>query len=225
MRFAVAITMALAVLPLGAQASTQEKIGSWLLSCPADGPCLMRLDKPIAEKVGAVANLEVMRQGRALVPVITLRGVPNDLLAAAAVAGKASVQVRFPGAPPETLDCVASSIGALCAPDEDAAPRLASALTTARSVTLRLTASLSGMQPLPVQQQSLALSGTAEGLRRLRSAGATPVPEPITELAAESPAALIASADRWLKAAGYKNGVAGLQALLQQYRPPAEAVR
>lgn len=216
------MVIGLLMMPPGAWAARntaqQETIGSWVVSCAADGRCLMRFAKPFVDRNGITGNLEVMKQSRSLVPVVTLRGVPKDLLTAAAVAGKASVSVRFPGAPAETLNCVATNAGGICAPDDDAAPRLAARLVSAPSVTLHLTASLPGMDALPQQHRSLVLSGTAEALDRLRAAGPTSVPPPVTALAPESPAALMATADRLLKAAGYKNGVEGLQSLLDKYR-------
>ena len=76
------------------------------------------------------------------------------------------------------------------------------------------------VNPLPAQEKSLGLFGTAGALARLRAAGPTPVPGPLTTLATQplaAPAGLVALADKALKAAGYQNGVASLQNLFTQY--------
>ncbi|HYZ24476.1 MAG TPA: hypothetical protein VE690_20175 [Rhodopila sp.] len=148
--------------------------------------------------------------------------MPNELLAAAALTGRATVSVLFLGARAADLDCAPTGMGGVCAPSEEAAPHLAAELARARSVTLRLTTVVPGMAPFPEQRRVLSLSRTQDALARLRAAGPTPMPEPATALASQSPAGLAATADRWLKAAGYPDGITGVKALVDRYRGAAK---
>jgi hypothetical protein len=182
----------------------------------------MRHSQGFYDKSGITADLEVMARGAFLVPVVTLRGVPNELLAAAALTGRATVSASFPGARGAVLDCAPTSMGGLCAPSEEAAPYLAAELAKAPSVMLTLTTVVPGMAPIPEQRRVLSLSHTQDALARLRAAGPTPVPEPAAAPSTQSTAGLAASADRWLKAAGYPDGVAGVKALVDRYRSTAK---
>jgi hypothetical protein len=126
--------------------------------------------------------------------------------------------MQFGAGPREVLDCGPSAEGYVCAPRDGAADRLAAALPSARSVTVRVTVAISGLKPLPVQEKSLDLTDTGAALTRLRAAGPAPVPGVMTAVPEPSPGALMGMADRALKAAGYPNGVADLQALVAKYR-------
>jgi hypothetical protein len=206
-----------------ARAANQEHIGSWVLSCPSkttgSEPCLLRLEKRFVDKGGITGDLEIQALGKSLVPVLVLRGVPTELLIAASLAGKADASLQFNGGPRQNLTCAPSSVGYICAPDKDTAIKLTSGLPSARSVTVRVSVSVPGLKPLPVREKSLDLTGTNEALTRLRSVGPSQVPSgPITALSTQSPGALMAIADKTLKAAGYSNGLADLQGLLTKYR-------
>ena len=177
----------------------------------------MRFDRRFLDKAGITGDLEVQAQGKTLVPVIALRGLSSEILMAATLAGKTEASIQFAGAPREDLACAASSAGYICAPNDANGAKLAATLPAARSVTVRISVGVAGMSPLPPQEKSLDLAGTNEALARLRAAGPTQVPTAKTELAAQSPAGLMGMADKALKAAGYQNGIAGLEALVAKY--------
>ena len=212
--WALALIMAIGT----ARAATQEHIGSWVLTCPADKPCVLRLEKRFLDKGGITGDLEVQAVGKALVPVLVLRGLPSELMIAAALSGRADASVQFAGGPKVTLGCAPSSVGYMCSPDRDAAHALAAGLPGARSMKLRVEVSVTGLKPLPVQERSLDLTGTSAALDRLRAVGPTQVPGPLEEVTSQSPAALLGMADKALRAAGYQNGVADLQGLLAKYK-------
>ena len=74
------------------------------------------------------------------------------------------------------------------------------------------------MFPVAHAGKSLELTGTAEALARLRAEGPDHrMPSLKTAVAAQSPAGLMGVADRALKAAGYPNGLADLQARLAKF--------
>jgi hypothetical protein len=141
------------------------------------------------------------------VPVIMVRGVPAEMLLAAAAAGKLQASVQFPRAAPVDLPCVVDAVGLLCAPRDEAAPALAAAFIPARSMTVGMSVSVAGSSPLFVKDRSLALAGTQEALARLGAAGA-----PST-----APSGWPSLLDRALKAMGYRHGTADLPALLLEY--------
>jgi hypothetical protein len=219
---AVILALGLMVPASPAAAATQAHIGSWLLTCPAETPapepCILRLEKRFLDEAGITGDLEVRAIGKMLVPVITLRGLSGELLVAAALASKTEASMQFGDGPRETLDCAPSSLGYICAPKDEAAGRLAAGLPSARSLKVRVTVAVSGLKPLPVQEKTLTLAGTDEALEKLRTVEPTRVPSALTPAASQSPAALATMADKALKAAGYPNGIADLQALLAKYR-------
>jgi hypothetical protein len=200
-----------------AAASTPEHVGSWTITCPGGAPCAMRFSKRFFDKSGITGDLEIDAEGDFLVPVLAVRGLSSEVLMAAAMAGKTEASLQFAGGAPETLDCAISESGYICAPNRAAGSKLAAALPAARQVTVRVTVAVIGMSPLPTQEKSLELTGTAEALARLRAEGPTPVPSLKTAVAAQSPAGLMGVADRALKAAGYPNGLADLQARLAKF--------
>ncbi|HBK04657.1 MAG TPA: hypothetical protein DDZ81_02205 [Acetobacteraceae bacterium] len=220
MRTYVLAIATLAAIPVLASAATEQQIGSWVISCP-DGSheCLMRFNKHFLDKAGLTGDLEVQSQGRTLVPVIALRGLSSEILMAASMAGSTDASIQFPGAPRQQLTCNATKAGYICAPDEAAGQQLSAGLATARSVTVRVGLSVAGMSPLPAQEKSLDLSATNEALARLRVVGPSPVPNPVAGdgSAVQSPAGMMGMADKMLKAAGYQQGVSGLQALIAKY--------
>jgi hypothetical protein len=218
MKTVIVLVACLSLVANRAAAATQEQIGSWVLNCAKSEPCLLRAEKRFFDKTGITGELEVLAEGTSLVPVIALRGLPTELLMAAALAGKAEASMQFGAGPREPLVCAPSAAAYICSPPDDAVRTFAAALPTARSLTVRLSVTVPGLRPLPVQQKSLDLSGTAEALARLRMAGPTQLPNPITALASPSPGAFMGMADKALKAAGYPNGVADLQTLVAKYR-------
>lgn len=205
-----------------ASAATHEHIGSWVLTCPGDTPrsepCLLHLEKRFLDKAGITGDLEVQALGTALVPVITLRGLSNEILLAASLAGKTEASLQFAGGPKQDLTCAPTSVGYVCSPRDDAARELAAGLPSARSVTVLVSVAISGMKPLPVQQKSLDLSRTNEALTRLRAVGPAQVPAALPTSVSPTPADLMGMADKALRAAGYPNGAADLPALLAKYR-------
>jgi hypothetical protein len=217
-----AAILTLAALATGAASAgeTHEQIGSWTLTCPAGDPCLLRLTKRFADKAGITSDLEVQALGTTLVPVITLRGLPPEVLLGAAMAGKADASLLFNNAPRGELVCSTTPTVLICAPAGDAARHLADALPSARSVIVRATVTASGMKPFPVEEKSLDLSGTAAALSRLQTAGPTHLPlfsfTPPGNTA--PPSSFMAMADKVLKQAGYLNGLGDLQALIAKYR-------
>jgi hypothetical protein len=187
-------------------AATPEPIGSWILSCGQAG-CVLRHKDRLFSGAGASADLEVQVAGNALVPVLALRGLPNEVLLASSIAGKAEASVQFPGAARVDLVCAIGDGAYVCAPPAEAVARLAAALPAVRSVVVRVSMSISGTKLQPRGERTLELTKTAEALARLRAAGA-----PSAE-----PGGLIGLLDRGLKAAGYKNGAADLPGVVAGY--------
>lgn len=203
-----------------ARAATQERIGSWLLSCPGETtgsePCRLRTKEHLFDEDGITGDLEIQVIGKSLVPVIALRGLPPELLAVASLAGKAEAWIRLDDGSRENLTCAPSADAYICAPKDHAAANLAAQLPAARSITVRVSVTVNGLKPLTAREKSLDLTGTNTALARLRVAGAPQVPAgPIT---AQSPGRLAAMADKALKSAGYPNGLADLQTLLAKYK-------
>ncbi len=225
MRTAVWLAVGIVALSGGANAATQEQIGSWVLNCPGDKPgaepCIMRFNKRFLDKGGITGDLEIQGQGKSLVPVIALRGLSPEILMAASLAGKTEASIQFGGGPREDLTCSAGSSGYICAPKDDATAKLAAGLQGARSVTVRIGVSMAGMTPLPPQEKALELSGTNEAMAKLRIAGPSQVPTamtgPMAAMASQSPEGMMGMADKMLKAAGYPNGVQQIQALMAKY--------
>ena len=197
----------LTVISGAARATSQEQIGSWVLSCPSAGPCVLRVGKRFLDTGGITGNLEVLAAGQSLVPVVTLRGLPAEMLMAASLAGTTNASMQFGSGTRVALACGPWGGAYICAPGEAAARILGSELPAARSVTVLVSVAVGGMKPLQIREKTLGLSGTDEALARLRAAGAMPVPGP---MAATSD--FMAMADRVLREAGYPNGVAGLVA-------------
>nr|WP_294519141.1 hypothetical protein [uncultured Rhodopila sp.] len=187
-------------------AAAPEPVGSWLLAC--DGAaCVLRHKDRLFSGAGVSADMEVRAVGRALVPVVTLRGLPDQILLASAMAAKAEASVQFPGAARVDLTCAIGDGGYVCAPSDAAVAALAAALPKARSVAVRVAVSVSGTNVQPARERSLDLAGTPEALARLRAAGA-----PSAE-----PGGWVGLLDRGMKAAGYKDGAADLPGLVARY--------
>ena len=205
------------VATLRSAALADQRIGSWVLSCPGRSQhaqsCLLRASTRLLDKAGITGDLEVQSQNGSLVPVITLRGLPTGVLTAAAFAGTADASIRLAGGPVEALHCAATLAGYVCSPNAEAEHRLAAGLLAAPTATLRVAVAVAGMHPFPAQERSLDLSDTKTALSRLQALGPAQVPEPLPPVSDR----LIGLADKGLRAAGYRDGVAGLQALLEQH--------
>ncbi|MFL5284990.1 MAG: hypothetical protein ACJ8AW_29465, partial [Rhodopila sp.] len=211
--FGVAGLLAVALLPQRPVAAAEQPIGSWILDC-REQACRLRHKDRLFEAAGIVADLEVRAAGTAsavpvagraqdmradggpLVPVIAVRGVPEEVLLTAAAAGKLQASVQFAHGAPVDLPCAVDTAGFLCVPRDEAAPTLAGVFVGARSMTVRMSLSVAGSNPLTVKDRPLALAGTQEALARLRAAGA-----PST-----APSGWLSLLDRTLKAVGYRNG-------------------
>jgi hypothetical protein len=219
--FGIILALGFAAMPNIASATTQEQIGSWTIDCPGSKPhaeaCLMRFSKRFLDKAGITGDLEIQAQGSTLVPVIALRGMPSEFLAAASLAGKTEASIQFAGSAKEDLNCAAGPSGFFCSPSEATGRKLSAQLAVAQAVTVRVSVSVAGMNPLPAQEKSLDLSGTKEALARLRAVGPSQAPSPATGVASQSPEGVMAMADKMLKAAGFPGGTAGLQTLLAKY--------
>ena len=220
MRTYVLTIAILGALAAAAHAATEQQIGSWVVSCP-DGSreCQMRSGKRFLDKAGITGDLEIESQGRSLVPVIALRGISSEILTAASLAGTTEASIQFPGGAWQALTCNTTKAGYICAPDEAAGRILSAGLATAKSVKVRVSVSVAGMAPLPAQEKTLDLSGTNEALARLRSVGPSPIPAALATggAGAQSPAGMMGMADKMMKAAGYPQGVSGLEGMIAKY--------
>ena len=220
MRIFVVVMALLVTLPVLASATPEQRVGSWVIVC-ADGShqCQMRFNKRFLDKAGLTGDFEVLSQGHSLVPAIALRGLSSQILMAASMAGTTDASIQFPGGARQALTCNATNSGYICAPDEAAGDTLSAELATARSVTVRVSVSVAGMPPLPAQEKSLDLSGTNNALTRLRSLGPSPIPSPLAADGSgpQSPASMMGMADKMMKAAGYPQGVRGLEGMIAKY--------
>lgn len=222
-----AFWLAAALTVGGAIPAGAEQIGTWTIACEnGSNGCIMRFSKRFIDKGPITADLEVQSQSGALVPVIAVRGLTSEMMMAASMAGKAEASVQIPGGIREDLTCNATGVGFICAPTGAAAVKLASALPKARSLVLKAGITISGMSPLPAQEKSLDLAGTADALARLKAAGPVEVARPVETnpgvaalagLASQSTGGLEAMADKMLKDAGYGGGVDAVRAKLQKY--------
>ncbi len=222
MRGLIALVTWSTMLGNAAGAVTQEQIGSWVLRCPDERPgaaaCLLRVERRLFDKGGITADLEVQAEGKSLVPVIALRGLSGEMLLTAALAGHIKASMQFGAGPRQALNCASGGALYLCSPQGGAARTLAAQLPSARAVTVRVAAAVAGMTPLPAQQKTLDLAGTAKALARLRVAGPPQLARRTQTLPSRSPEKLLGLADSALKAAGYPKGLEGLRALLAKYR-------
>jgi hypothetical protein len=203
-----------------AVAAPAEHMGSWALECPdpGGGSCVLRLDKRLVDKGGITVDLEVRAGEHGLVPVLLLRGLPEAVMLAASQVGSVDASLQFSDGSRQRLDCAPGSSAYVCSPRDDAARKLSADLPNARGVKIWVMATVSGMKPLPVGDRSYALAGTRQALDRLLAAGPASVPVTVTATEVQSSAALVGMADKALRAAGYKNGISDLGALVAKYK-------
>ena len=167
------LRLAVAVLLIGGPAAAEE-IGSWVLACPTDEPCLL-LHRTWVLPPGAggiSVALEARQAGSRVVPVIAVHGLSMQAALASVVALQANVGLRFDDAPRIALSCGVDGAALACAPARDATEAAARGLATARGVVVQAQISLPGVVSLPDQSRSLELLRTQDALARLRVASA-----------------------------------------------------
>jgi len=223
MRTTSGLVLGLLVWIGAAHAATPEHIGSWVLSCSGASACRLRAEKRFVDKDGITVELEVRSDGTALVPVLALRGLPTQVVMMASAMGTVAAWIQLDGGVRQTLACAPNQDGYFCTPRGNAAQALAAGLPTARTMTARVEATVSGMKPLPVQQKTLRLADTRRALAKLAAVGAEPIPDARVAAAARflprtSPGTLATMANQALKAAGYPNGLGDLPTLMEKYR-------
>lgn len=206
-----------------AHAATPQHLGSWVLTCSGTSACRLHAEKRFVDKDGITVELDVLSDGTALVPVLALRGLPTQAVMMASAMGTVEAWLQLDGGVRRALACAPNLDGYFCTPRGDAAGALAAGLPTARAMTARVEATVTGMKPLPVQQKTLRLADTRQALAKLAAAGAEPVPDARIAAAARflpqaSPGTLAAVADKALKAAGYPDGLGDLPGLMAKYR-------
>ena len=167
--------LACAVLLIGGPAAAEE-IGSWVLVCPADEPCLLRHRNWIVSPGpgGISASLETRQIGSRMVPVIAVRGLSMQAALASVVTLQANVGLRFDDASRIDLPCGMDGATVICAPARDTTAAAASRLASAHGVLVEAQLSVPGVVSLPGQSRSLGLQRTEDALVRLRTASAQP---------------------------------------------------
>jgi hypothetical protein len=223
MRTTSALLLGLLVCIGTARAATPRHIGSWVLTCSGTSICRLRAEKRFIDKDGITVELDVLSDGTALVPVLALRGLPTQAVMMASTMGTVDTWIQFDSSVRWALACAPNLDGFFCTPRGNAARALATELPTARTMTARVQATVSGMKPLPAEQKTLTLADTRRALAMVAAAGAEPVPDARIAAASRllpraSPSTLAAMADTALKAAGYPDGLGDLPELMSKYR-------
>jgi invasion protein IalB len=193
----------------------ESEIGSWVLACPATSataePCILRhrtwVLRPGPD--GPVVALEVQMRGGAMVPVVTLRGLPVQAALGGSLVLRPAVALHFDNGPGLPLGCGLSGAVYACAPEGPALAAAAAALADARSVTLSVTMAVPGVPALVPQERTMALAGTRTAIARLRAAGAMAGAVP-SEPGLDLPGLL----DGMMHAAGFRNGIADVLPML-----------
>lgn len=212
------LAASVAVVSTAARAETveqsvgEERVGSWILSCPrAGGPCRMRhADDLMRAAAGLRTTLDIERRGDVLVPVVTLRGLtPAAAMGGALAAPEVSMQLDEGSW--TALACGARPAGFACAPTGGRAASLAAALPAARRLAVQVRMNMPGLS-VPPLDRTLALAGTQEALRRLRARGAVGEAAPAT--AGMDWRDML---DRALRAVGFQNGTADLLPWVAQW--------
>jgi hypothetical protein len=187
-------------------AAAPQPIGSWLLDCSDPGACVLQhrswLLPPGGDHPSAALNVE--RRGDWLVPVVTLREVSTRMAVGGLLALHPRVVLRFNSGLSADLSCGLDGAALVCAPQGPDIAATADALPVATSMQAQVLLSLPGGATLPARAGTLALSGTAEALARLRAAGAAGESLPVVQ-----GLDWIGFLDRVMRAAGFENGAAG----------------
>ncbi len=145
--------------------------------------------------------LEIQMRSDAMVPVITVRGLPAPAAVAGAFVVKPSVNLGFDGGKRLELSCGMSGTYYACAPDAASLRAVAEALPKAKVVSAGVTLTMPGMMALPPQERLLDLTGTETALAKLRAGGA------IREALPEYPGLdMQGFLDRILRDVGFPNG-------------------
>ena len=173
----------------------------------------MHYADPLFARAGISADLEVRAIGQSRVPVIAIHGLPNEPVLASALASQVEATIQFGDGAPAALRCGTDSGGYLCRPTGSDSVRMARALPDAGTVTIKLSASLPGQEPVSVGHRTLDLSGTREALTHLPASGPQLggfEPQPL-------PPGWRRLLDRAEQAVGMQNGRAALQTLITRY--------
>jgi hypothetical protein len=167
------LRLACAVLLIGGPAAAEE-IGSWVLACPGNEPCLLRHRNWIVSPGagGISAALEARQIGNRMIPVIVVRGLSMQAALASVVALQANVGLRFDDTPRIGLTCGVDGAALVCAPAREATEAAAHGLASAHGVVVQAQLSVPGIVSLPDQSRSLELQRTGDALARLRAASA-----------------------------------------------------
>ncbi len=191
----------------------REDIGAWILSCPVQRsePCLLRHREWMLppDESGANVALEVQMRGDALVPVVTLRGLPTASNLGGSLVLDLVITLSFDGDKPLTLHCGSSGTYYACAPAPAALQATAAILPKARALLVDMSLTIPGFMALPRQRRSMDLSGTPRALGRLLAVG--PSGE---SLPAFDGLDLRGFLDQILRASGYDNGMVDVVPLL-----------
>jgi hypothetical protein len=163
--------------------AAEDSIGSWVLTCPAEGPkdaCQLRHRTWILPPGtgGPAVALEILRRGNRFVPAIALRGLSIQAALGGAMALQANTALGFDAAPQIDLLCGLEGTTVICAPRGADAADAASQLAGAHSVLVRARLGLPGGMSLPEQSRTLDLDRTKDA--EARFASATP-PSAVTQ--------------------------------------------
>ncbi len=201
--------LALAV-PAGAVAAAgqgrpaDQRIGTWVLTCPlTPAACTLRHATALLRSVAGIdASLDVARRGDAFIPVVTLRGL-NSAATITAIA-MPILSLRFDDGPWVPLTCDAGEAVLSCAPEGSGIGTAGDALPMAHSVAVQLGSGIPGAT-LPQLTRTLALASTSEALARLHARLATD-----EDTASSAGLDWRTMLDRLLRAAGFAHGTADL---------------
>ncbi len=175
--WAFGLMLLLAAGPAWPQAvrPARDDPGNWVLQCPApeSGPCVLRHRDWILQpgESGATTALEIQRRGDALVPVVTMRGMPLAAALGGALVVSFDITLIFDGGSPIGMRCGSSGRYFACAPEPGSVPAASAQMLHARSVTLDYRLVVPGLIGGPAQRVTLDLLGLQPALARLLAAG------------------------------------------------------
>jgi hypothetical protein len=184
-----------------------EDIGSWVLTCPTSGNCLLRHRSWLLPPAGGgpSAALEVVWRGGRAVPVVAIRGLSVGAALGGALLLQANAATRFDSAAEMDLPCAPDAGAIVCVPTGAVATDAASQLAASRMVLVRLRLHPGGGTPLPDLSRSLELQQTTTALARFHAT--SPVGEAEPAIAGLD---LRGFLDRLARDAGFHDGLADL---------------
>ena len=199
--------------PASAQPAA-ETGGTWIGDCGAEAhaACTLRYREHLFSKAGVTADLEIRSAGAARVPVIVLRGLPQDPVLATAVSSQVDATLQLDQGAAAHLSCGSAGDAYVCQPDSGSRAALDRALPQAQGVTLSLAATLPGHDALSLGSRRFPLSGTQQALGRTPTL--TGVPAGGAEPAI--PPGWAGLVERALRAMGFQNGSTSLGAMLSR---------